>query len=126
MSREVAQHCLESHEYRWPPHSESVTKTVDAHAGDSYSARASTGNPRRARPGPIPTAGKIKTAAEVLIIAGRCAGRNDRLGAIWTELCSILKVSPEQRGYSLDTIQAAVRPLLLGNRIVESTKSTEN
>ena len=126
MSAEVAKHWLESHGYRWPPHFEAATKTVDAHAGDSDTARITTSNPGKARPGPTPTAGSIKNAAEALLAAGRVPAKSITWEQFRTELCRNLKVRPEQRGYSLDTIQAVVRPLLLGDRIVESTESTEN
>jgi hypothetical protein len=126
LPRELARHWLESHGYRWCPNFEPAPSPADAHTGESDSTRKPTGNSRRARPGPIPTADRIETAARELLAAGHVPAQTITWEQFRTELCKKLNVKPEQRGYSLDTIQDAVRPLLSAAQVTEGTESTEN
>lgn len=75
-------------------------------------ATSAPGRARTKRPGPMPTAEAIINAAKLIIAAGRIPGKTITWEKFREEICESLKVNPETRGYGLDTIQTAVRPLL--------------
>jgi hypothetical protein len=104
----------------------SKTDVESEKVGEAGSAGMRTGTPSKARPGPIPTRDGIETAAKALIAAERVPARTITWKQFRMELCKFLNVKPEQRGYSLDTIQTVVRPLLLGAQVNGSAESTEN
>jgi hypothetical protein len=103
-----------------------IAELLEAHAGGIDSVSIPAESPSKARPGPIPTADRIETAARELLAAGHVPAQTITWEQFRTELCKKLNVKPEQRGYSLDTIQAAVRPLLSAAQVTEGTESTEN
>jgi len=74
----------------------------------------------KARPGPIPTANLIIPAAKKLLKVGRRPPDTVTWKQFRIDLCVSLGVRIEQRGFGLDTIQKAVRPLL------QNTESTDN
>jgi hypothetical protein len=61
--------------------------------------------------GPVPTKDSIKAAARKLIAAGRVPAKTIPWKTFHEELCAELGVQPSERGYSLQTIQAAVSEL---------------
>jgi hypothetical protein len=75
--------------------------------------------------GPPPTRTRIEDAAARLIDGGLVPGQTIQWEPFRTQLCKAIGVPLKQRGYSLDTIQAAVK-ILLKNRNTESTESTES
>jgi hypothetical protein len=81
----------------------------------------------RTRPGPIPTAPRIIKAAESLLASGKVPGKMTSWKEFRSEVCQFLKVPESQRGYSLDSVRNAVRPLLQARQKnnIESTESTE-
>jgi hypothetical protein len=64
------------------------------------------------RHGPIPTRGKIMKAAQRLMHEKDCLpGKTISWKEFQIKVCNLLNVKPGDRGYSLDTIQTAVREL---------------
>ncbi len=76
--------------------------------------------------GPKATAEAIKNAAEPMICAGCVPGKTMAWERFREKICCKLKVKPETRGYGLDTVQNAVRPLIDGIRKTETSESAEN
>jgi len=70
LPRELARHRLQSHGFRWARHFEPAAGPVLADAGESDCNPVPAGSPRKARPGPNPTADRIKYAAAVLVETG--------------------------------------------------------
>lgn len=87
----------------------------------SLKSAPAPGRARTKRPGPIPTAEAIVNAARQIIAAGRIPGKPVKWEQFREEICKSLKVRPETRGYGLDTIQLAVRPLLKNDNKTETT-----
>jgi hypothetical protein len=81
---------------------------------------------RKTHPGPIATANKIRAGAEHLLASGQTPGSTMTWRKFQTELCKELGVKPDDRGYGIDTIQAAVRPLLRQIIDNDDAESTEN
>jgi hypothetical protein len=81
--------------------------------------------PKR-RPGPTATARGIQIAAQRLFTAGEIPGRTITWKRFHVAICKEIGVNTDQRGYSLDTIQAAVRPLLKQLPDKGSAENTEN
>jgi len=108
--------------------------TADDPAGtrDRQTSGETPTAPRR-RPGPSPTVDRIKEAGQTLIDEGHVPSETvpwERFGVM---LCRKLGIGPKTRGYSLDSIQKAMRPLLqkrqaakLFSENTESTESTES
>jgi hypothetical protein len=108
--------------------------TADDPAGtrDRQTSGETPTAPRR-RPGPSPTTDRIKEAGQTLIDEGHVPPETvpwERFGEM---LCKKLGIAPGTRGYSLDSIQSAMRPLLqkrqaakLSSENTESTESAEN
>ena len=102
------------------------------------SMEAEDPTPKHARRGPRSTRDAIRRAARRLKADGKVPGNNGTVpwdvyqkdicrlaGVEWDELSS----KPKERGYSLDTIQNALRdmpPSLSINKTTESTEFTEN
>ena len=61
--------------------------------------------------GPVPTKDSIKAAARKLIAAGRVPAKTTPWNTFHEEVCAEIGVSPSERGYSLQTIRAAVSEL---------------
>jgi hypothetical protein len=89
-----------------------MANLLTAHPRYGNAARAPASKPKR-RPGPISTANSIQTVAERLFASGQMPGRTVTWKEFQTTLCKEIGVKAGQRGYSLDTIQAAVRRALI-------------
>jgi hypothetical protein len=76
------------------------------------------------RRGPAPTKEKIQIVAKSLFASGLIPPDTITWKAFQVALCKELGVTTSQRGYSLDTIEAAVRPLLPHYLNGEKTEST--
>jgi hypothetical protein len=83
--------------------------------------RPGGGGGKAGQRGPVPTADKIRDAARPLIANSCIPAKTISWDQFHIKVCSILDVKPTDRGYGLDTIQRAVRPLLPG---AEKTKNT--
>jgi hypothetical protein len=85
--------------------------------------------PRRQH-GPTPTADNIKEAGQTLIDEGYVPAETVPWKQFEMMLCQKLRIEPGARGYSLDSIQNALRPLLQKRQAAklssESTESTES
>jgi hypothetical protein len=83
------------------------------------------GEAPKSRPGPVSTRDAIQKAAQPLINKRRIPGKTIPWQTFEVEICGVLKQPPGTRGYKIDTIQAAVRPLLLrlGQQSAESTEN---
>ena len=85
---------------------------------------------RRKRSGPIPTADKIRQAGKTLIVAGHVPLETIFWARFQEKLCAELGVKPKSRGYSIDTIRKALRPILeqgqLDRLAAASTESAES
>jgi len=103
-----------------------IAELLTAHPQLGDAAQTSKASQRKSRPGPISTGSSIQTAAERLFALGRVPGRTITWKKFQAALCREVGVKTDQRGYSLDTIQAAVRPLLLRIPNRENAESTEN
>jgi hypothetical protein len=81
----------------------------------------------RERRGPEPTKSKIVDAAKRLIARDRTPTTCGSWENFRRELCAELGVDKDSRGYQLDTVQNAVRPLLRSSTAdTEQTESTES
>jgi hypothetical protein len=81
--------------------------------------------PKNARRGPSPTGPRIVAVAQALLAAGKVPGKTISWKKFRSEVCRGLKVPENQRGFSLESIQNAVRPLLKANQEGDNTESTE-
>jgi hypothetical protein len=84
-------------------------------------------NGRNTQRGPSSTAPLITRAAQTLVAAGKVPGKTITWKKFQAELCRSLNVAKGQRGYSIDSIQKAVRPLLnlIATENAGNTESTE-
>jgi hypothetical protein len=105
---------------------QAIAELLAAHRVESDGALTQKPSLRKPRPGPIPTANNIQTAAKRLFASGRVPNGTVTWKQFQTELCKEIGVKADQRGYGLDTIQAAVRPLLPRTPDAESAESAEN
>jgi hypothetical protein len=99
---------------------------LSAHPPETGAVHRLKASQRKPRPGPASTANSIQIAAERLFASGQVPGRTITWKEFQTALCKEVGVKTDQRGYSLDTIQAAVRPHLQRIRDSENAESTEN
>lgn len=109
-----------------------ATAENPAGARDRQASGKTSAAPRR-QYGPTPTADKIKEAGQILIADGYVPPETVPWQQFQVMLCQKLGIRPETRGYSLDSIQNALRPLLqkrqaakLFSNHTESTESTES
>ena len=111
-----------------PPVEKAVAGSAEIAARPQESDATETPTPgrRMPRPGPISTANIIQTAAERVLALGQVPGRTIKWKEFQTVLCKEIGVKIDQRGYSLDSIQAAVRPLLRQLPNSGNAGSTEN
>jgi len=105
------------------PPREAIARPPAAHGRQAGSEVASD---LRRRRGPIPKTGKITEAAKALIAEGHVPAETTSWGRFTEMLCTKLGVKPESRGYSIDSIQKSVRPLLEQRRNEANTESTES
>jgi hypothetical protein len=77
------------------------------------------------RSGPTPTADKIRKAGEALMKEGHVPAETVQWEQFRKLLCNELGVKVGARGYSVDTIQAALRPIL-NKRRTKGAGNTEN
>jgi hypothetical protein len=107
-----------------PATAEDPAGTRDSQANGKASAA-----PRRQH-GPSPTADKIKEAGQALIDEGHMPPETVPWKQFQKMLCQKLRIQPGARGYSLDSIQNALRPLLQKRQAAklsyEDTEDTEN
>lgn len=105
--------------------------TADDPAGrrDRQANGETSAAPRRQH-GPTPTADNIKEAGQTLINEGYVPAETVPWKQFEMMLCQKLRIEPGARGYSLDSIQNALRPLLQKRQAArlssESTESTES
>jgi hypothetical protein len=106
-------------------------ETVDDPEGRrERQANGETPTARRRRHGPAPTADKIKEAGQTLIDEGYVPAETVSWKEFETMLWQKLTIGAGARGYSRDSIQNALRPLLQKRQAAklssESTESTES
>jgi hypothetical protein len=98
------------------------SELIEALEEAGYAVRRAR-SPRR---GPPSTQSKIEAAAKKLMDEGHVPVETLSWEEFRVMICKEIGVSPDDRGFGLDTIQNAVRPLLEERRNRVRTESTES